>query len=359
MIFDISDEQFLDIMQNKSFHLPMRWDGRDFEDTLSLLLDKYVSDLSSLRETDSDEDLYEYINVDLFEISAITQLLKQCVRQYHNGFPADAFLSMRKIMRILMKTPLKVYQKSSNVKVIEDDKLYLYRLRGVNDSAKHTRKDLFHVPSCLRSMISTCRYSISGYPALYLTTSIKLGQEEINTDENRLLVSRFKIIRPQKELNIQVLELGIKPQDFVARGNDLNSIYRNRKLNEVDLQSGHVRAAYLKWYPLIAACSFIRANKNTPFSSEYIIPQLLMQWVRKQVGSNKLMGIRYFSCASIRASELGFDYVFPVDNTEYAEGYCSVLRDSFWVTLPVYLREFDSPEHCEQYLVSSTDLDKI
>lgn len=64
MIFDISDEQFLDIMQNESYDLPMRWDGRDFEDTLSVLLDKYESELSSLQEMDHEEDIGQYMLCD-------------------------------------------------------------------------------------------------------------------------------------------------------------------------------------------------------------------------------------------------------------------------------------------------------
>lgn len=173
-------------------------------------------------------------------------------------------------------------------------------------------------------------------------------------------MSRFKIIRPQRELNIRVLELGIKPQDFYERDREYKDDSRSaRDLNGINLRDDGIRSNYLRWYPLIAACSFIRANKNSPFSSEYIIPQLLMQWVRGQIRRNELMGIRYFSCASVRASDLGFDYVFPVNNTKYEGGYCSILRDSFLLTNPVYLRDYDSTYQCERYLICCDDLDKI
>ena len=84
------------------------------------------------------------------------------------------------------------------------------------------------------------------------------------------------------------------------------------------LENSSVRAAYLLWYPLIAARSYISVSKKDPFAAEYIIPQLLMQWVRCEIGSqpgiedeyNQLIGIRYFSCASQKASETGFNYVF-------------------------------------------------
>lgn len=126
-----------------------------------------------------------------------------------------------------------------------------------------------------------------------------------------------------------------------------------------DTKDSTIRASYLQWYPLIAACSFVRANKKSPFSSEYIIPQLLMQWVRKQVRRNELMGIRYFSCASMRAAELGYDYVFPVSNTDYAAGYCTVLRNAFQLTEPTNLKDYESVKECERVLIEAWDFDKI
>lgn len=361
MIFNISDNQFKRIMCNPNFNLPVRWEGRNFERAISDLLDEYINELLLFGEDkDPDNEYFMNIEVDTDKICLISDLLKRCIREYHQGFPSNAFRTMKRIMNVLIERPLKVYQKSGSLEPLETDRLYLFRLRGISDTAKHTKKDLFHVPSSARSMISTCRYSIAGYPSLYLTTSIELGKEEIGRTNNNLLVSRFKLIRSQQELNIRVLELAVRPQDFYNESREYNNANMLTKdLRDINLRNKDFRASYLLWYPLIAACSFIRANKNSPFSSEYIIPQLLMQWIRKQVGGNELMGIRYFSCASIRASELGFDYVFPVNNTKYEEGYCSVLRDSFSLTNPVYLGDYDSIGQCERYLISCNDLDKI
>lgn len=361
MIFNISDNQFKRIMCNSEFNLPVRWDGQDFEEAISNLLNKYMYELLLFDEDkDPDNKYYHNIEVDIGKIEIISDLLKRCICEYHQGFPSNAYRTMKKIMDILIERPLKVYQKSGPLESLETDRLYLFRLRGISDTAKHTRKDLFHVPSCARSMISTCRYSIAGYPSLYLTTSIGLGKEEIGKANNNLLVSRFKLIRSQQELNIRVLELGVRPQDFYNESREYsNDDVRTKDLRDINLRDNSFRANYLMWYPLIAACSFIRANKSSPFSSEYIVPQLLMQWIRKQISRKELMGIRYFSCASIRASELGFDYVFPVNNTKYEEGYCSVLRDSFLLTNPVYLGDYDSIGQCERHLISCNDLDKI
>lgn len=363
MIFNISDSQFKHIMSNQKFHLPIRWDGKDFKNSLNCLYDEYLSELESCYNKNKDNALsleLEKFNTDLKEMTFICNRLLYCIKRYNAGFPADAFDGLNCVMNILMEHPLKVYQKTGWLYPINNDKLYLFRLRNVNDNSIHTRKEIFHVPANARSMVSACRYSIAGYPSLYLTTSIQLGIEEIGTNNNAI-VSRFKLERQQSEFNIRVLELGIKPQDFYEDyTNNINGIrFKGRNLTGVDINNSSLQSNYIKWYPLIAACSFIRANKNTPFASEYIIPQLLMQWVRKQVGETELMGIRYFSCASTRASEMGFHYVFPVNNTEYENNYCSVLRKAFKLTEPVYIKDFLSVEDCERDLINSNSFDKI
>lgn len=360
MILSISNGQFRDIIGDPRFGLPMRWDGQDFEKTLSKLFEEYTEALTVAGRDDGQEKHHLDILIDLSEIRGLSDALLRCVKEYHRGFPATAFEIVDTVMTELMKAPLKVYQKSGALEPIESDRLHLFRLRKMGDGAKHPRSDLFHVPSCARSMISTCRYSIAGYPSLYLTTSVELGKEEIGKASGDVLVSRFKLMRRQEELNIRVLELGIRPQDFdEERIEDRDRNAWSKDLSRINFKDPSIRASYLRWYPLIAACSFVRANKKSPFASEYIIPQLLMQWVRRQVHGNELMGIRYFSCASIRAAELGYDYVFPVSNTDYAAGYCTVLRNAFQLTEPVSLKDYDSVRGCEQELRTARDFDKI
>lgn len=358
MIVNISDEQFKHIMDNSKLNLPIRWDGKNFEKSLYNLFSLYLQELR-VSQNQSDDRLRN-ITVDIYNIKSICNLILDCVKIYHNGFPAYSYEVLSQVMKKLIQTPLKVYQKNGCLQPIITDNLYLFRLRKVNDNTNHSRREIFHVPASARSDISTCRYSIAGYPSLYLTTSIKLGLEEIAKSRKNVIVSRFKLNRNISDLNIRVLELGIKPQDFYEnREQNWNERLSRRYLRDVDLYSNKIRSNYLLWYPLIASCSFIRANKDTPFSSEYIVPQLLMQWVRGQIGGNNLMGIRYFSCASVRASDMGFDYVFPVSNTDYEDNYCSILRDSFSLTEPVFIKEYDSIKQCEVELINSFDFQKI
>lgn len=137
------------------------------------------------------------------------------------------------------------------------------------------------------------------------------------------------------------------------------------------MHSSQTRSAYLLWFPVIAACSFIRANKKDPFAAEYIVPQLLMQWVRSEMNSriiekpysvlNQLIGVRYFSCASKRASDLGFNYVFPVSGRQHSEQYpfCPILMRAFRMTKPYFINEYDSIEKCERVMEYDTDLKPV
>ena len=104
-----------------------------------------------------------------------------------------------------MDRPLRIYQKSVTEQ-FEDR----WNYRNNDDSLK-----LFHVTSVSNNR---CRYSIAGYPSLYLGTSLDLCREEIhlNPHQDFALASIFKLERTVEysRTNIQVVELGVKPQDF-------------------------------------------------------------------------------------------------------------------------------------------------
>lgn len=99
-------------------------------------------------------------------------------------------------------------------------------------------------------------------------------ETHINPRQDFALASIFKLERTLEysNTNIQVIELGVKPQDFL-NNRRVNERFE-RRIESSLLDSSNVRAAYMLWYPLIAACSYIRVNKNDPFAAEYIIPQL-------------------------------------------------------------------------------------
>jgi hypothetical protein len=100
----------------------------------------------------------------------------------------------------------------------------------------------------------------------------------------------------------------------------------------------HFNLSFLKSYaycwPLIAACSIKREQRIGSFVPEFIVPQLLLQWVAQE---GRVDGIRYFS---VRTPTHGHhlhahsNCVFPV-KTVSREGHCAELRRVFALTEPL------------------------
>ena len=75
-------------------------------------------------------------------------------------------------------------------------------------------------------------------------------------------------------------------------------------------------------------------------------------------GKDKLIGIKYFSCASIKAFNMGFNYVFPTSGVQYSDEYpyCQVLMKTFRLTSPKFKHEYNDLYDCELQLVKDKDL---
>ena len=79
---------------------------------------------------------------------------------------------------------------------------------------------------------------------------------------------------------------------------------------------------------------------------------------KKERKKDKLIGIRYFSCASNIASEKGFNYVFPTSGKKDINDprFCPILVKAFRMSNPVYIHEYDSIQGCEKSLKRTSDL---
>lgn len=361
MILDISEPEFRRIFRDESFHLPIRWGGSDFSQTLDELYTRYINEIqfvipkSSVREVQRDCDL-----------------IIRAVNHHLNGFPNKAYKSMETLMSRMIPSVGSHFQNAIDEfrysEISRHHPMYLFRATGVPDNQPYSRERIFHTPYNMRSRVSTNRYSIAGFPSLYLGTSLELCCEEIHLTPHRgySVAARFEpdVYYKYEDRPISFIDLAIKPQDFLNTALD-NEIRKGRSVNRNILLDPKMRGAYLHWYPVIAACSYIRVNKEDPFAAEYIIPQLLMQWVRSEMQAmksrqNQLIGIRYFSCASVRASNMGFNYVFPTSGEQRKDKpYCPVLTHAFRLTRPHYIHEYSDIKQCENALIKDHDVDFI
>lgn len=299
----------------------------------------------------------------------ISSLLLKSVENYSNGMPVKAYHCFEDVMRILIKNPFMsstiINYEIANVST----SLFLpilFRVVSNNSSAGECRRErVFHAPYTIRKKVSTTRYSIPGFPSLYLGTSLNLCCQEIGCDpfkasSNKLFAARFQAVTGK--VSFRVVDLGYRPQDFrISKPKDKQDQYI-----QLIIHKAEARLNYLLWYPLIASCSFIRVGEVSPFVPEYIIPQLLMQWIRfassqNGIWENEIIGIRYFSCASKERAGMGYNYVFPTSGKAISDKqqYCSLLADAFSLTTPVCINEFESFSSCEDYINKIRDFEHI
>jgi len=113
------------------------------------------------------------------------------------------------------------------------------------------------------------------------------------------------------------------------------------------LDSGHYRqqlsgpsdasdlvVAHAVCWPLLAACSIKVRHPGAHFKPEYIIPQLVLQWLANQP---QIDGVRYFTTKASRYFPDPMtvsNFAFPVRTTK-PTGYCDHLKSRFELSKPV------------------------
>lgn len=120
---------------------------------------------------------------------------------------------------------------------------------------------------------------------------------------------------------------------------------------------------YLKMIPIIMACSVKvdESKKEGAFKEEYIIPQLITQWLI--TSDRNFDGILYFSIATMTHSRLNYrlyqNLVLPVKEIR-SEGYCKKLVNEIKLTSPISATEIEFfKEYDYKYFQDYDCLDKL
>lgn len=208
----------------------------------------------------------------------------------------------------------------------------LYRVR-YSESDLRERRELFHIPFDMRHRVGTQRYSIAGLPCLYLGTSLYVCWQEMGKpDLNKLFLSRFKVNR-----NCKVLNFAYSLETLKYQGVEEFFIWDEDK-NDVNLN-----IAYVVFFPLLMACSYNRNYGKASFHVEYVIPNLLLQWISKE--KSKVSGISYNSTKTkqLRHNKVGVNFVFPPNTeTTISKDFCPDLSSSFHLSKPVSWQVLDT-----------------
>jgi len=304
----------LDFLSSEAVSLPKkRHPDSPFDAFLRGLFAQYMKAINDLSDNGPvSSDLKDSLPI----IRAVNRKLESAVKEYLEGFPHAAYRHVKsavtKLGTAFDRLQLRVGDTGS---IREFEKLYRIRV-GKLDS--FSRADLFHVPFESRHKVTSKRYSISGLPALYLGGSLWVCWEEMQRPAfHKIQLARFRYAQP-----IDLLDFGFRPMVIGWSLQAKSNLFDDRWI-----------ASYLMCWPLLAACSVQVSYPGMPFVPEYIVPQLLLQYLTNET---ELDGLRYFST---RIEQHGaspwaaMNYVFPVQE-QAAIGHCPRLREKFALSMP-------------------------
>ncbi len=303
------------------FDLPKTRDA-DIVSFLENIFNEYKKSIFKINNSEIDYKL----------IDDLCNSIIQSIKYHYDGNISESYNCLKLTLDRLENFLLIPKHNSFNVTPAIDRNCF--RIRP-NDSRHLSKKELFHIPFDERAKISFQRYSISGFPCLYLGESIYSCWIELNQpDLSKVQVSRFEL-----PISYKFLDLTYDFQQFGFN-------YKRNGINELGLY-------YLTSWPLKAVCSLRVKEKDLPFKPEYIIPQIVLQWIRQ---SKNLDGIKYFS--SIYQSNKKntyinlINYVIPVKKIS-EQGYCVELLKNIKYTEPLYHKEFTltEPDYMTKYRV--------
>lgn len=317
-------DKLLELLEKYRCHLK-----RGSESTVDFLeknFTDYIQDVQQALSVDDNPlvgaEMCKMVGNCLDDITHNAKEIVQVLRLYGNGKIVEASVKAFDVFSVMKPYLMQRYSSAYHTEEY-------FRIRGCgNNPFPLERKELFHIPYRLNYLIGTERYSMPGHPCLYLASQAELAWYECGCPQ-KFAIAKFVI--PQSE------DHNLKFIDFSEKLMPLKHSFFCWFYNEEDKES--VRKYLLKYiytYPLRAACSVVVEHPGSKFIEEYIIPQLLLQWVRNDEDFD---GIRYESCS--RYDEVkpygGYNIVLPSKQFD-ADGYDVKLRKDVLLGVP---SEFD------------------
>ena len=212
-----------------------------------------------------------------------------------------------------------------------------YRVRAVNEetaSIQNNPDELFHIPLSKKAFVNNERFSLAGFPSLYLSSMLPLAWQECGYPKkyyySEYQYEKLNSSRGNRAREDELKFLGLySPDEIYDWGTAV-------KYNHFGLWL-EVVMRYLKQYPLVLACSFVNQSGKVTYKQEYIIPQLLMQWVQRN--NDAVQGIAYFTCSDLtmlNSRWCAYNIVIPATGPYDDKKYSKRLREAFGWSQPKY-----------------------
>jgi hypothetical protein len=305
-----------DFLSHKLIALPI---ARDTTDFLSFVSTRLESFLGLIDQLDGPGTLAAQVKAEKPKLEEFCKLAIKSVTAALTGLPHDAYIELVEGVKLLLP-----YLENDHLAELTSDNLgFVYRVRK-QVSPPLSREEIFHVPYESRHKVATQRYSVPGLPCLYLGGSLLTCWAEMGEPAfHKLQASAFWLSPPS---NVKVINFTNRPVRLARLLVQADGSYPPDK-------EDYLRAHIMLW-PLMALCSIVVLNKDSSFKPEYIVPQILLQWITKE---KKFDGVGYFSTHVEAISPKGLhtgNLVFPVREVK-ASGRCSWLRGIFKLTEPM------------------------
>ena len=211
-----------------------------------------------------------------------------------------------------------------------------FRVRAVDEKTaaiENNPDELFHIPLTKKAYTNNERFSLAGFPSLYLSSMLQLAWQECGYPQ-KYYYSEFQyenmIVSLHRDISKELKFLSLySPSEIFQWGISTKYSHFTEWLGLV--------ANYLKQYPLVLACSFVNHSGKVTYKQEYIIPQMLMQWVQRN--KSVVQGISYFTCVDISmfpSKWCAYNIVIPAQQPFDDKMYSSKLREDFCWSRPKY-----------------------
>lgn len=301
--------QYKEILKSPLLHLPIKPVG-SYKETISKVLNDFLEVVNNIEN--GNLNIQGLLINGAYVKSALNQFVRgllDTVTTYLDGKPAKAYEKLERTLN----SEVKNFGEILKYKTYEPNEVF-FRLRITGDNFPLPATEMFHIPFQLRGRVATQRYSIPGFPCLYLARTIYGCWEEMN----RPSISEFQAVKLTNTRPIKFLDL-TRPQ------------------NTDQFTSRDVYHYFMTW-PLIACCSVKVRDYSHTFKPEYIVPQLLLQWVREQ---EDIDGIKYNSThIDFQTNGSIGDFsniVLPVKENR-DKGYCTRLINAFKMSESISLQ---------------------
>lgn len=324
-------------------------DNEDYYDCVARIYKVYQSTLESMDA--SDISLLNKSLINLPDYGAIPlkremdvindskkvwMMVTESIRLLLSGRPAEAFERVDNFFRADEGHFARLFPV---IKI--EGALKLYRIRKSECSEQ---KKLFHIPFEERYKISSMRYSIPGYPMLYMSGSLATAYTEIFPDKG---LHEFTYAQFSNKNDLYLWDMSFPDPD-----SNPFEFYR-----------------FFIFFPLFLACAIDVQHEEGVFKPEYALPQLFTQFIKSfkyQLAPNgRLDGICYLPPvlekeASIDSIDVK-NFAFVVDGASLPNGYDTHLAKKFLMTNPKRFekKEFPNMTNYLSNYINSRDQSEI